>query len=153
MTATLSGSQAASNIVLISSLFLISFSLAVKRPLSLYKPCVYVVWQKHTWSPCKCLSSYLLRAGGPGLQHIVRPVEQTSSSITTAYPDSHCLCFTRLVPLVYRTKSGSGIGWSLKSGLLTYFLAIMWEPTFSQRKESSQIQGLTRLNSNMGVLT
>ena len=47
------------------------------------------------------------------------------SSTTTAYPDSHCPCFTRLVPLVYRTKSGSGIGWSLKSGLLAYFLAIM----------------------------
>ena len=40
------------------------------------------------------------------------------SSMTTAYPDSHCSCFTRLVPLVHRTKSGSWIGWSLKSGLL-----------------------------------
>ena len=47
------------------------------------------------------------------------------SSMTTAYPDSHCPCFTRLVAPVYRAKSGSGIGWSLKSGLLAYFLAIM----------------------------
>ena len=71
--------------------------------------------------------------------------------MTTAYPDSHCPCFARLVPLVYRTKSGSGIGWSLKSGLLAYFLAIMWGPTFSHKKQSGQIQGLTRLSSNMGV--
>ena len=47
------------------------------------------------------------------------------SSMTTAHPDGHCPYFTRLVPLVYRTKSGSGIGWSLESGLLAYFLAIM----------------------------
>ena len=47
------------------------------------------------------------------------------SSVTTAYPDSHCPCFTRLVPLVYRTQCGSRIDRSLKSGLLAYFLAIM----------------------------
>ena len=47
------------------------------------------------------------------------------SSMTTAYLNNHCPCFTRLVPLVYRTKSGSRTGWSLKSGLLAYFLAIM----------------------------
>ena len=75
------------------------------------------------------------------------------SSITISYPDSHCPCFTRLVPLVYTTESGSGIGWSLKSGLLAYFLAITRGPTFSHKKESGQIQGLTRLSSNMGVLT
>ena len=40
MTATLSGSQTASNRVRISSLFLVSFSLAVRRPFSLYRaPC------------------------------------------------------------------------------------------------------------------
>ena len=39
MTATLSGSQAASNRVLISSLFLISFSLAVKGLSPYIEPC------------------------------------------------------------------------------------------------------------------
>ena len=42
------------------------------------EPHVHVVWQKHIWSLCKCLSSYLLTAGGPILEHIVRPIEQTS---------------------------------------------------------------------------
>ena len=73
------------------------------------------------------------------------------SSVTTAHPASRCPCFTRLVPLVYRSKSGSGIGWSLKSCLLAYFLAIMWGPTFTNRV--ARFQGLTRFSSNMGVLT
>ena len=79
MTATLSGSQAASNRVLISSLFLISFSLAV-RGLSPYtEPCRVA---KHAWSLCQCLSSYLWTAGEPGLERIVWPVEWTSSAET-----------------------------------------------------------------------
>ena len=78
MTATLSGSQAASNRVLISSLFLISFPLAVKGLSPYTEPHVHVVWQRPTWSLCQCLSSYLLTAGGPGLEHVVQPVERTS---------------------------------------------------------------------------
>ena len=49
LTATLPGSQTASNRVRISSLFLMSFLLAVRRPLSLYKaPCT-----------CKVAKTYL----------------------------------------------------------------------------------------------
>ena len=75
ITATFSGSHTASNRVKISSLFSMSFPLAVRRPLSLYKALCTWKYQKHTWSLCKCLFSYLLTARGPGLEHIVQPGE------------------------------------------------------------------------------
>ena len=53
------------------------FFTSCQRPLSLYRAlsCGKSI---HTWSLCKCLSSYLLTAGGPGLEHIVQPVGRTS---------------------------------------------------------------------------
>ena len=70
MTAPLSGSQTASNRVLIPSLF---FTSCQKPSLLIQSP---IVWQKHTRCLCKCLSSYLLAVGGPGLEHVVQPVDR-----------------------------------------------------------------------------
>ena len=48
-----------------------------------------VVWQKHTWSLCKCLSSYLLTAGGPGLEHIVWPL--SGASLNDGFFHDYCI--------------------------------------------------------------
>ena len=56
MTATLSGSQAASNRVLIPSLFLISFSLAIKGLSPYTEPCSVA----KAYIPGVCVNVFLL---------------------------------------------------------------------------------------------